>query len=94
MQRHLTDVACLEWVRHKRIRLAPETTSGVGIHLAGCEACRRKVADFEALERSFHAFGAPMPRPRGLRVLSVVKIAGVVVLAGAFLWWLARRTPR
>ena len=32
MPGHLTDVACLEWVRQRRIVLAPETTSGVEIH--------------------------------------------------------------
>jgi hypothetical protein len=85
---HLTDVACLEWVRHKRITLAPETTSGVEIHLAGCEACRRKVADFEVLERSFHPYGAPMPRPRALRIGSALKVTGVVVVVAALVWWL------
>jgi anti-sigma factor RsiW len=67
MPQHLTDVACLEWVRHRRIALAPETTAGVEIHLSGCPECRRKVADFEALERSFHAYGSAMPPPRALR---------------------------
>jgi hypothetical protein len=82
MTQHLTDVACLEWVRHRRIELAPETTSGVDIHLKDCADCRKKVADFEALERSFHPFGAPMARPTALRIGSAIKI-GAIVLAAA-----------
>jgi hypothetical protein len=83
MPPHLTDVACLEWVRHKKIALAPETTAGVEIHLAACAECRGRVADFEALERSFHAYGAPMPVPRALRFGSALKIAAVLVLVVA-----------
>ena len=78
---HLTDVACLEWVRHRRIALAPETTSGVEIHLAACPACRDKVAAFDALERSFHPYGSPMPLPRALRLGRALKVV-VLVLAG------------
>jgi hypothetical protein len=77
---HLTDVACLEWVRHRRIALAPETTAGVEIHLADCADCREKVAAFVALERSFHAYGAPMPVPRALRLGRALKLFGIAAL--------------
>ena len=83
MTQHLTDVACLEWVRHRKITLAPETTSGVDIHLKDCAACRKKVADFEALERSFHPYGSPMPRPTALRIGTALKVAAIVLAAAA-----------
>jgi anti-sigma factor RsiW len=89
MSQHLTDLACLEWVRSKKIVLAPETTSGVEIHLAACPACRAKVADFETLERSFHPFGAPMPVPRALRIGKALKIAAIVLAVGALVWAVA-----
>ena len=79
MSQHLTDVACLEWVRNKRIALAPETTSGVEIHLADCADCRKKVADFEALERSFHPYGSPMSRPTALKIGKAIKWAAIVL---------------
>ena len=85
MPSHLTDVACLEWVRHRRVALAPETTAGVEIHLAGCTDCREKVAAFEALERSFHAYGAPMPVPRALRLGRALKIFGIAALVGGLI---------
>jgi anti-sigma factor ChrR (cupin superfamily) len=75
---HLSDVACLEWIRHRAVALAPETTMGVATHLEGCEECRRRVAGFEALERSFHAFGAPMRRPRALVAGRWILRTGVV----------------
>jgi hypothetical protein len=91
MTQHLTDVACLEWVRNKRIALAPETTGGVEVHLAGCAECRKKVADFEALERSFHPYGSPMSRPGALAIgkaimwtaiaLGVAGLATIIVAA-------------
>jgi hypothetical protein len=86
MSQHLTDLACLEWVRHRKIALAPETTSGVEIHLAACPACRAKVADFEALERSFHPYGTPMSVPRALRIGKALKVAAIVLGAGALVW--------
>lgn len=79
MSQHLTDVACLEWVRNKRIALAPETTGGVEVHLAGCAECRKKVADFEALERSFHPYGSPMSRPTALKIGKAIKWAVIVL---------------
>jgi hypothetical protein len=83
MAEHLTDLACLEWVRHQEIALAPETTSGVKIHLESCADCRKKVADFEVLERSFHPYGSPMPYPRALRIGKALKIAAIVGVAAA-----------
>jgi hypothetical protein len=84
MPAHLTDIACLEWVRHRRVALAPETTFGVETHLSGCQECRDRVADFEALERSFHPYGSPMPRPRALKAGHAIKIAAAVA-GGALL---------
>jgi hypothetical protein len=79
MSGHLTDVACLEWVRHRRITLAPETTFGAETHLSGCADCRQKVADFEALEKSFHPYGSPMSVPAALRVGRALKAAAIVL---------------
>jgi hypothetical protein len=79
MPAHLTDIACLEWIRHRKITLAPETTFGVETHLSGCSECRQKLAHFEALERSFQPYGSEMPAPRALRLGKVLKVSGVVV---------------
>jgi hypothetical protein len=82
---HLTDIACLEWVRHRAVTLAPETTEGVEAHLAECGQCRSRVADFETLERSFHPWGAPTPAPRALRLGRWLKIAALVAAAATVL---------
>ena len=76
---HLTDIACLEWVRHRHVTLAPETTTSVEEHLSRCAECRKKVADFEALERSFNPYGSPMPVPRAVRIGKALMIAGIVL---------------
>jgi hypothetical protein len=86
MSQHLTDIACLEWVRHRAITLAPETTSGAEIHLAGCADCRKKVADFEVLERSFHPYGTALPVPRALQIGKALKIAAIILGIGAVAW--------
>jgi hypothetical protein len=83
MADHLTDIACLEWVRHRRIKVAPNPPGGAESHLATCPECQRKMVDFEALERSFLAYGTPMRPPRALAVGEALKVAGlVVVIAG------------
>ena len=79
MEKHLTDIACLEWIRHRKIALAPETTFGVETHLSSCADCRDKLADFEELERSFNPYGAPMPQPAALRVGKAAKALGIVL---------------
>lgn len=78
MPSHLTDIACLEWVRSRKTTLAPETPSAVATHLEHCVECRAKLDDFAALERSFHPYGGPMPEPAGLRAGRAVKAFAIV----------------
>jgi hypothetical protein len=77
---HLTDLACLEWIRFGRVELAPEASSGVATHLESCAECRARVVDFQALEKSFLPYGTPMPVPRRVRFGRVL-VAALVVAA-------------
>ncbi len=83
MPTHLTDVAFLEWVRHRTTKFAPESETQVEVHLEGCATCRAKLGEFDALERSMHAFGHPLRRPRALAVWRTLKVTAAVALVAA-----------
>ena len=90
MPTHLTDVAFLEWVRHRTTKFAPESQTQVEVHLEGCAACRAKLAEFDALERSMHAFGHPFQKPRVLAAWRALKVIAIVALVAALCWVGAR----
>ena len=79
---HLSDLACLEWVRFEETRLAPESAADVRDHLPTCVACRRKVDGFAAMERSMHPYGTPAPVD-GVRRFARWAIAVVAIAVGA-----------
>jgi hypothetical protein len=80
MGAHLSDLACLEWLRHGGTMLAPEDPSEIPAHLASCAECTAKLEGFRRLELLVEPYGSPPPAPR-LPVLCRRSIW--VLLAGA-----------
>lgn len=87
---HLSDLCALEWGRFGTTKLAPDDPVVVARHLDACEGCRRRLAEFRALDRSIFPYGAPVEDPRSIdrrrALVRWVFVASVVAsITAAFL---------
>lgn len=80
---HLSDLACLEWVRFAETRLAPESGLDVRTHLEKCPQCRAKAAGFQKMESEMHPYGTPAPVDR---VRRTARIAIATLLVGVAIY--------